>query len=145
MIQCGKPRPWSSPFASRDNPSTPVVGSVYDAGTDLYYPIFGAHGGARDPAFSQLDLRVDKSFEIGAGRLGLYLDVQNVYAAENPEGYTYSYDYREREATTRPTCESANLIIARSCGRSALRIGELTSWWTGVATSISAGNSISLW
>jgi len=82
------------------NPTTPVVGSVYDAGADLYYPVFGAHNGARDPAFSQLDLRVDKSFDIGSGRLGLYLDVQNVYAAENPEGYTYSYDYREREPTS---------------------------------------------
>ena len=82
------------------NPTTPILGSVYDAGADLYYPRFGAHNGARDPAFSQLDVRVDKSFEIGSGRLGLYLDIQNVYAAENPEGYTYSYDYREREPTS---------------------------------------------
>ena len=82
------------------NPTTRVTGSVYDAGTDLYYPLFGAHNGARDPALSQLDLRIDKSFAIGTGRLGLYLDVQNVYAAENPEGYTYSYDYREREPTS---------------------------------------------
>src|SRR5690606_10410583 len=33
------------------NPLTPVVGSFYDAGADLYYPIYGAHNSARDPAF----------------------------------------------------------------------------------------------
>ena len=82
------------------NPLTPVVGSFYDAGADLYYPIYGEHNGTRDPAFQQLDLRVEKGFAIGSGRLSLYLDVQNVYAAENAEGFTYSYDYREREATS---------------------------------------------
>jgi TonB-dependent receptor-like protein len=82
------------------NPVTPVVGSFYDAGTDVYYPIFGPHNGARDPAFQELDLRVEKSFAIGPGRLSAYLDVQNVYAAENAQGFTYSYDYREREPTT---------------------------------------------
>jgi hypothetical protein len=82
------------------NPLTPVVGSFYDAGADVYYPIYGDHNGARDPAFQQLDLRIEKAFAIGAGRLSLYLDVQNVYAAENAEGFTYSYDYREREPTS---------------------------------------------
>ena len=43
---------------------------------------------------------MEKGFDIGAGKLGVYLDVQNVYAAENAEGFTYSYDYREREPTT---------------------------------------------
>jgi hypothetical protein len=42
-------------------------------------------------------VRVEKSFSIGPGRLGVYLDVQNAYAAENPEGFRYSYDYGERE------------------------------------------------
>lgn len=82
------------------NPLTPVVGSFYDAGADLFYPIYGEHNGARDPAFQQLDLRIEKSFAIGAGRLSFYLDVQNAYAAENAAGNTYSYDYREREATS---------------------------------------------
>jgi hypothetical protein len=30
----------------------------------------------------------------------VYLDLQNVYAADNPEGYSYSYDYRVREVAT---------------------------------------------
>jgi TonB-dependent receptor-like protein len=82
------------------NPVTPVTGSFYDAATDVYYPIFGAHNGDRDPAFQELDLRIEKAFRVGPGRLSAYLDVQNVYAAENAQGFTYSYDYREREATT---------------------------------------------
>jgi hypothetical protein len=82
------------------NPLTPVVGSFYDAGSDLYYPIYGEHNEERDPAFHQLDLRIEKGFQIGSGKLAIYLDVQNVYAADNPEGFTYSYDYRERKPTT---------------------------------------------
>jgi outer membrane receptor protein involved in Fe transport len=81
------------------NPVTPVVGSTYDAGADLYYPLYGAHNSQRDPAFQELDLRVEKAFALGAGRLSVYLDVQNVYAAENAQGFTYSYDYRQREPT----------------------------------------------
>lgn len=83
------------------NPVTSIEGSVYDAGTDLYYPVFGPRNAARDPAFHQLDVRLEKTFRLGASaRLGVYLDVQNAYAAENPEGFTYSYDYRTREPTT---------------------------------------------
>jgi hypothetical protein len=80
------------------NPITPVEGSFYDAGTDLYYPVYGEQNGARNQPFQQLDLRVEKTFAIGPGALGVYLDVQNVYAAQNPEGFRYSYDYGEREA-----------------------------------------------
>ncbi len=82
------------------NPHTPVVGSFYDAGSDLYYPVYGAQNSARNPAFDQLDVRVEKSFAIGAGRLWVYLDVQNVYAAQNAEGFRYSYDYGQREVVT---------------------------------------------
>ncbi len=82
------------------NPVTPVVGSSYDAGTDLYYPVYGPQSSERDPAFHQLDLRVEKAFAVGPGRLSVYLDVQNAYAAQNAEGFTYSYDYRKREPAT---------------------------------------------
>jgi outer membrane receptor protein involved in Fe transport len=82
------------------NPVTPVIGSFYDSGADLYYPLHGEHNGERDPAFQELDVRVEKAFAIGPGRLSVYLDVQNVYAAENAQGFTYSYDYRKREPTS---------------------------------------------
>ncbi len=77
------------------NPYTPVVGSVYDGGNDLYLPIYGAPGSARNPPFHRLDLRVEKGWKLGSGRISLYLDVQNVYDATNPEGVLYSYDYRQ--------------------------------------------------
>jgi hypothetical protein len=82
------------------DPVTKVIGSFYDAGADLYYPIYGEQNGERDPAFQQLDVRVEKTFAIGPGTLGVYLDLQNVYAAENAQGFRYSYDYREREPTS---------------------------------------------
>jgi len=82
------------------NPVTEVQSSSYDAGSDVYYPLFGKQNAARDPAFHQLDVRLEKTFGIGPGTLGVYLDVQNVYAAENPEGFVYSYDYRTRQAAT---------------------------------------------
>ena len=54
----------------------------------------------RDPLFNQLDARVEKEWKLGPVKLATYLDVQNVYAAENPEGYRYSFDYSKREAVS---------------------------------------------
>jgi hypothetical protein len=79
------------------NPTTPIVGSVYDAKTGVYVPITGPVNSERDPTFHQLDLRIEKQFRIGPGILAAYLDLQNAYNAKNPEGVLYSYDYRESE------------------------------------------------
>jgi TonB family protein len=80
------------------NPVTPVEGSVYDTNRALYLPLYGALNSDRDPAFHQLDVRVQKTFTIGSGYIAAYLDVQNVYNSANPRGYTYSYDYQTKEA-----------------------------------------------
>jgi hypothetical protein len=82
------------------NPTTPVEDSVYDARSGVYVPVYGAVNSDRDPAFHQLDVRVEKRFRIGTGSLAVYLDVQNVYNAQNQEGVRYSYDYREKEAVS---------------------------------------------
>lgn len=82
------------------NPQTPVTGAVYDARSGVYQPRYGEQNSARDPAFHQLDLRVDKRFPIGSGSLGAYLEIMNVYNQQNAEGYSYSYDYSQRERTT---------------------------------------------
>lgn len=79
------------------NPSTPIDGSTYDANRGVFIPLYGRLNADRDPAFHQLDIRGQKTFRIGEGSLSVYLDVQNVYNAENPRGFSYSYDYRERE------------------------------------------------
>lgn len=82
------------------NPETPVIGGVYSAESDLYRPVYGAFGSRRQPAFHQLDVRVDKRWELGAVALTAYLEVMNAYAAENREGTAYSYDFATSEPVT---------------------------------------------
>lgn len=77
------------------NPITPVVGSVYNARTDLYTPVYGATNSARSTAFNRLDLRVEKSWQVGAGSLAAYLDVQNALNRKNEEGRSYNFDYSQ--------------------------------------------------
>jgi len=80
------------------DPFTPVVGAYYDSNADIYSPIFGAPFSARLPAFTQLDLRVDKIWTFDRWRISLYLDVQNVTRATNAEAFRYSFDF----TVTRP-------------------------------------------
>lgn len=82
------------------NPSTPITGATYDARTGVYLPIYGATNSQRDPMFNQLDVRAEKEWHVGPGKVAAYLDVQNVYMAKNPEGYRYSFDYSRREAVS---------------------------------------------
>ncbi|HJX63452.1 MAG TPA: TonB family protein [Polyangia bacterium] len=77
------------------NPRTPVVGSVVNASADRYEPLFGAVNSSRNPAFHQLDLRVDKRWVFDRWILDTYLDVQNVYNHRYAEGLGYSYDYSQ--------------------------------------------------
>lgn len=79
------------------NPVTPVSGAIYDARSGAYQPRFGAHNSDRDSAYHQLDLRVDKRFRLGPASLNAYLELINAYAAENADGYSYSYDYSRKE------------------------------------------------
>ncbi|MBM4363014.1 MAG: TonB-dependent receptor, partial [Deltaproteobacteria bacterium] len=76
------------------NPTTPVVGGVFDARTGAYLPRFGPTGSSRDPLFHQLDLRAEKAFRWGPVSMVAYLELLNSTAAENPEGRAYSFDYR---------------------------------------------------
>jgi hypothetical protein len=79
---------------------TPVVGAVYAAEVDQYRPVYGAPASRRRPAFHQLDVRVDKRWDLGAVALTTYLEVLNAYNAENQEGTNYSYDYSRSEAVS---------------------------------------------
>jgi hypothetical protein len=80
------------------SPSTPVVGSLYDADRDIYEPIYGDTNSERNPTFHQLDLRVERTWRWSAGNLAAYLDVQNAYNARHVEGDTYNYDYSQHES-----------------------------------------------
>ena len=77
------------------NPRTPIVGKVFNASADQYEPLFGAVNSSRNPAFHQLDLRVDKRWVFDRWILDTYLDVQNVYNHRYAEGLSYSYDYSQ--------------------------------------------------
>ncbi len=81
-------------------PRTPVLSSYDDPRGDRYVPIFGIQSSERLPTFFQLDLRAEKAFQLGAARLSIYVDVQNVTARKNAEEYLYSYDYRSRGVVT---------------------------------------------
>ncbi len=77
------------------NPYTPIVGSVFNADEDSYSSVNGPPNSARNAAFNQLDIRLDKSFVFDRWKFGVYLDVQNVYNASNAEGVQYNYDFTE--------------------------------------------------
>ncbi len=86
---------------ARGLPRTPVVGAFFDAKDDLYQPIFGPQNSIRLPDFWQLDLRVDRSFDLGdAGRLLLYVEGLNVANRANGEEFTYSVDFTRRGTIT---------------------------------------------
>jgi hypothetical protein len=81
-------------------PRTPLVGTLYDERDDTYQPLFGAHSSIRLPAFWQLDLRVDRRFRLGWGKLLGYLELLDVTNHANAEDYVYSADYTERGLVT---------------------------------------------
>jgi TonB family protein len=79
-------------------PETPVAGSVYDADLNRYQCQYGAANSARKPTFHQLDVRVDRTWTFRLWELSAYLDVQNIYNAQNPETTIYDYRCRGSEA-----------------------------------------------
>lgn len=91
------------------NPDTPIVGGVLDASTGGYTPIRGRLNSDRVPLFHQLDLRVDKKWTWRRVSLTTYLDILNVYNAQNVEFWNYSFNYRKRQ-------EIASLPIIPSLG-----------------------------
>jgi TonB family protein len=78
-------------------PYTPVTSATYDASTDTYAARLGRPMSARNPAFSRIDVRVQKTWTFSAWSLAAYVDVQNLLNSPNREGFAYSYDYRSRD------------------------------------------------
>jgi TonB family protein len=75
------------------NPYTPCNGGVLNAAAGSYDCIQGDPNSRRIPAFHQLDMRVDKTWQFQDFKLTAYLDVQNVYNRSNAEGVSYNYRY----------------------------------------------------
>jgi hypothetical protein len=78
------------------NPTTPRLDSTYLADTGRYTPYLGSRDSARLGLFHQLDFRVEKTWEFEKWMFAMYLDVQNVYYAKNPEFRIW--DYRSRKS-----------------------------------------------
>ncbi len=76
---------------------TPSTYGFYDenVGAQLSLPSYPPYG-ARLPMFTQLDIRVDKTWQFQHWKLGAYLDVQNVYNRANPEANGYNYNYTQQ-------------------------------------------------
>lgn len=78
------------------NPVTPVNDAIYDSDEDVFVPVSGPENGSRLPPFEQLDLRIDKRFTWRYLRLTTYFEVQNLYAARNPEAVRYDYAFQRK-------------------------------------------------
>ena len=90
-------------------PTTPVMGAVFDSDLDRYLPLNGATNSERLPGHHQIDLRVDRSWKFEDWTLSAFLDVSNVYLNAKVEQYQYSFDYAKR-------VEITNLPIVPSIG-----------------------------
>ncbi|EDM81623.1 tonB family protein [Plesiocystis pacifica SIR-1] len=96
------------------NPYTATVNGVVNGGGGgvEHIPIAGPINGARLPAFHQLDLRVDKTWVYRRIKVTSYLDIQNVYNAENTEFLASSYDFQSRiPILSLPTAPSVGMKI----------------------------------
>ncbi len=76
------------------DPYTPVVGTGSFADGRVR-PIYGAINSQRTPAYHRLDLRLDRRY---SERSTGYVELINAYGRKNVSGYSYSADYRTREA-----------------------------------------------
>jgi TonB family protein len=75
-------------------PTTPMMEGVFDADEGSYACRAGRTNSVRRPTFHQLDARVDRTWTFKAWALGFYVDLTNVYNAENREGTVYDYRCR---------------------------------------------------
>jgi purine nucleoside permease len=76
------------------------VGSQFLSDLNIYLPTLGTINSSRYQSDHQLDLRIDRKWKLANWDLDFYLDVTNVYAHAKLIGYTYNFDYSEREAIT---------------------------------------------
>ncbi len=76
-------------------PSTPITGATFDADILGYNPVSGTAGSTRQPPFNQLDIRIEKFWTFPLWAFSAFVDVQNVYNAENPATILYSFNYSQ--------------------------------------------------
>lgn len=76
------------------NPYYPITDARYDADTNNYIPLYGPQD--RLDVYHRLDIRLDKRWRFDDWMFEVFLDIQNLYNAQNPEAPRYSYDFRVR-------------------------------------------------
>jgi TonB family protein len=74
----------------------PSLPAIYAANSGAYVPLEGKLYSERLPLFHQLDLRLDKRWQIKTYRISAYLDVYNVYNNPGIEGVAYDYNFARR-------------------------------------------------
>ncbi len=94
------------------NPTTPVLGAIYDSTTNFYISLNGPQNSARVATFHQLDLRVDRRWTYKRLTTTAYLDILNIYNAQNPEFINYSFNFQaSAPVTSLPILPSLGLKI----------------------------------
>ncbi|MBL8618970.1 MAG: TonB-dependent receptor [Deltaproteobacteria bacterium] len=78
---------------SSGNPYTPVVNRVYDMESRSFQPVYGERSSERIPAFTSIDIRIDKTYTFEKWKLETYLDIQNATFSQNIEVIGWTYDY----------------------------------------------------
>ena len=81
-------------------PETPVVGSVYLADANAYVAMYGPVNSQRIEDYHAADVRIDRRWKWDSFELSAFLDITNVYAHARVLGYSYNFDFSEREAIT---------------------------------------------
>ena len=79
-------------------PYTPIVDGTYDSDEDDWQPVRGPRFSARRQNFTELNLRLDKTWTFDTWSFGAYIDVINVLNAQNPEALQYDYRFRDTAA-----------------------------------------------
>jgi TonB family protein len=87
--------PLATPVLSR--PSLPAL---YAADAGAYAQLQGEPFSRRLPLFHQLDLRLDKRWQVKNARVSAYIDLQNVYNNPGAEALVYSYDFSNSQYQT---------------------------------------------
>jgi hypothetical protein len=87
--------PLVTPVADPDG-----VAAVFANEAGSYVPLQGKPFSERLPVFHQLDMRIDKLWQLRLFKFSTYLDIQNVYNHAAKEALLYNYNYSQRAYQT---------------------------------------------
>jgi len=85
--------PLDTPSLLQSDPG--ALPALYAADAGTYAKLEGAAYTRRLPLRHQLDVRIDKRWQLKKVKMSVYLDIQNVYNHAPVEGYTYNYNFAQ--------------------------------------------------